>query len=173
MAKDSFGALISPTLRYRMSQGVLLLLAICFGLQVFSPLRLNTDAVVLLSMAQSAAHGGGFLDSGQKTVFPPGYPAALAVLMRASLVHSWVIISLNLVLLAGGLVAAYRLLLRDFCENRTVVMTFCSLFLLSFVVIKHSAIALTDVPFVCFAMWCLDAMSEARRATGNRQFIIT
>jgi hypothetical protein len=29
-------------------------------------------------MAESAAHGGGFLDDGEKSVFPPGYPAMLA-----------------------------------------------------------------------------------------------
>ena len=158
--------------RYRISQGLLLLLAICFGLQIFSPLRLNTDAIVLLSVADSAAHGNGFLDDGQKTVFPPGYPALLAVLLRVGLGHSWVIISLNAVLLAVGVFATYRLLIREFFADKVVVLALCSLSLLSYVVVKHFAIPLTDVPFFCFAMCCLAMISHAKKMSSNRGFVI-
>ena len=72
---------------YRLSQCLLLFLMLCYLLQVFGPLRLNNDAFVLLTMAESAVHSGGFFESGQ-TVFPPGYPALLAVLISAGLVHS-------------------------------------------------------------------------------------
>jgi hypothetical protein len=65
-------------------------LAIGFWLQIFTPLRLTTDAVTLLSMGESAVHGGGFLDDGKKSVFPPGYPAMLAFLLRLGLAHPWV-----------------------------------------------------------------------------------
>jgi hypothetical protein len=41
-------------------------------------------------MAESAAHGGGFLDDGEKSVFPPGHPAMLAFLLRLGLAHPWV-----------------------------------------------------------------------------------
>jgi hypothetical protein len=68
---------------------LMLFLTFWYVLQVFRPLRLNNDAFVLLTMAESAAHSGGFSDSGQ-TVFPPGYPALLAVLIRAGLPRSWV-----------------------------------------------------------------------------------
>lgn len=111
-------------------------------LQVFSPLRLNTDATVLLSMGESAARGGGFLDSGQKTVFPPGYLALLAVLLRVGLAHPWVIVGLNLVFLSTGLVAAYSLLIREFFEDKAVVLIICSFFLPSYVVVKHFTIPL-------------------------------
>jgi hypothetical protein len=63
---------------------------LAFGCKIFTPLRLTTDAVTLLSMAESAAHGGGFLDDGEKSVFPPGYPAMLAFLLRLGLAHPWV-----------------------------------------------------------------------------------
>jgi hypothetical protein len=163
---------IVDSVRYRSSQGLLLLLAICFGLQIFSPLRLNTDAIVLLSVADSAAHGNGFLDDGQKTVFPPGYPSLLAGLLKVGLGHSWVIISLNAILLAVGVFAAYRLLIREFFADKAVVLTLCSLSLLSYVVIKHFAIPLTDVPFFCFAMCCLAIMSHAKKMSSNRGFVI-
>lgn len=164
IAADSVG--------FRLAQGFLLLLAICFVLQIFSPLRLNTDAIVLLSMGESAAHDGGFLDSGQETVFPPGYPALLAILLRLGLAHPWVIVGLNLVFLAVGLFAAYSLLIRQFFADKVVVLMICSLFLLSYVVIKHFPIPLTDAPFFCCSMCCLTVMSQATSMESNRRFVI-
>lgn len=156
----------------RFPQGLLLLLAICYLLQVFSPLRLNADAVTLLSMGDSAAHGGGFLDSGQKTVFPPGYPALMALLIRVGLAHPWAIVGLNLIFLSIGLLATYSLLIRDFFEAKAAALLICSLFLLSFVVVKHSTIPLTDVPFFCFSMCCLSVMSRTTRMDWNWRFVI-
>ena len=164
--------LIADSVRIRFSQGLLLLLAICFVLQVFSPLRLNTDAIVLLSMGESAAQGGGFLDSGQKAVFPPGYPALLAILLRLGLAHPWVIVGLNVVFLSVGLFAAYSLLIREFFDDRAVVLTICSFFLLSYVVVKHFTIPLTDVPFFCCSMCCLAVMSRITKMDWNWRFVI-
>jgi hypothetical protein len=156
---------------FRFSQGLLLLLAICFVLQIFSPLRLNTDAIVLLSMGDSAAHGGGFLDGGQKTVFPPGYPALLAMLLRLGFAHPWVIVCLNAVFLSVGLFAAYSLLIRQFFADKAVVLMICSFFLLSYVVIKHFPIPLTDVPFFCCCTCCLAVMNQATRMDSNWPFV--
>jgi hypothetical protein len=161
--------------RHRILQGFLAFLAICFAVQIFSPLRLDTDSVVLLSVADSVAHGGGFMDNGQKTVFSPGYPALLAVLIRTGLAHSWSFIGLNVILLAVGLFATYSLLIREFfADNENAALTVCSLFLLSFVVIKHFTIPLTDVPFFSFAMCCLAVASRATKidSDGNRNFFV-
>jgi len=163
-------AIRADSVRLRFSQGLLLLLAICFVLQAFSPLRLNTDAIVLLSMGDSAAHGGGFLDSGQKTVFPLGYPALLAILLRLGIAHSWVIVGLNLVFLSLGLFAAYSLLICQFFEDRALVLVICSFFLLSYVVVKHFTIPLTDVPFFCCSMCCLAVMSHTTKVDSNWLF---
>ena len=157
---------------FRFSQGLLLLLAICFVLQIFSPLRLNTDAIVLLSMGDSAAHGGGFLDGGQKTVFPPGYPALLAMLLRLGLAHPWVIVCLNTIFLSVGLFAAYSLLIRQFFADKTVVLMICSFFLLSYVVIKHFPIPLTDVPFFCCCMCCLAVINQVTSMDSNWRFVL-
>jgi hypothetical protein len=157
----------TDSVRYRFSQGLLLLLATCFVLQVFSPLRLNNDAIVLLSMGESAAHGGGFLDDGQKTVFPAGYPVLLAILLRVGFAHPWVIVGLNMVFLSVGLFAAYSMLIREFFEDRADALMVCLFFLLSYVVVKHSTIPLTDVPFFCFSMSCIATISRARNTDSN------
>ena len=156
-------------MRYRFSQGLLVLLAFCYVLQVFSPPRLNNDAIVLLSMGKSAAQGGSFFQSGQM-LFPPGYPALLAVLMRAGL--AWTIVGMNVVFLLVGLLSTYSLLIREFFANKTVALFICSFFLLSFVVIKHVTIPLTDVPFFCCSMCCLAIISLTRRMDWNWRFMI-
>jgi hypothetical protein len=166
------GVIISYSVKYRSVRILLLLLTLCYVLQVFTPLRLNNDAIALLSMGESAARGGGFLDDGQKTVFPSGYPALLAVLLKAGFAHPWVIVGLNMVFLSTGLFAAYILLTREFFEDKAVVLLICSFFLLSYVVVKHSTLPLSDVPFFCCSMCCLAVMSRARGIDSNWRFIV-
>ena len=155
----------------RLSQALLFLIATCYLVQVLSPLRINTDAVTLLSIARSASQGTGFLDSGQKTVFPPGYPALLMGLMKVGLARSWAFIGLNLLFLAAGLFAAYTLLIRDFLLDENVVLLICSFTLLSFVVVKHSTLPLTDVPYFGCSMGCLAIMSRAMKMDWNWRFL--
>ena len=162
--------MMGDSVRLQLSQALLLLLAICFALQTFSPLRLNTDSTVLLSMGESAAHGDGFLDSGHRTIFPPGYPALLAILLKLGIAHPWVIVGLNLAFLSVGLYAVYSLLVHDFFADRVVVLIICSFFLLSYVVVKHFTIALTDIPFFCFSMCCLSVMSQTVDLHSNYRF---
>lgn len=163
---------IANSLRYRFAQGLLALLAICFVLQAFSPLRLNPDAIALLSVGESVAHGRGFFDYGKMTVFPPGYPALLAVLLRAGLAHPWVIVGLNVVFLSVGLLATCSLLIHDFFEDKATVLIICSFFLLSFVVIKHVTLPLTDVPFFACSMCCLALMNQSTKSDSHWRFVI-
>ncbi len=158
---------IANSLRYRFAQSLLALLAICFVVQAFSPLRLNPDAIALLSVGESVAHGRGFFDYGKMTVFPPGYPALLAVLLRTGLAHPWVIVGLNVVFLSAGLLATYALLIHDFFEDKATVLLICSFFLLSFVVIKHVTLPLTDVPFFACSMCCLALMNQSTKSDSH------
>jgi hypothetical protein len=164
---QQLSVIMADSLKYRSFQILLVVLTACFLLQVFSPLRLNNDAIILLSIGESAAHGGGFSDGGLKAVFPPGYPALLAVLLRVGLAHPWVIVGLNMVFLSVGLVAVRSVLIREFFEDRALVLMICSFFLLSYVVIKHSTIPLTDVPFFCCSMTSIAVMSQARKADSG------
>src|SRR5215467_13605815 len=117
--RQESAAMVTDSVKYRCSQGLLWFLAACFAVQVFSPLRLTNDAITLLSMGDSAAHGGGLLDAGHRAVFPPGYPLLLAVLLRAGLAHPWVIVGLNMAFLTVGLVAVRSVLSREFFKDRT------------------------------------------------------
>ena len=158
--------------KLRAAQVLLTILAVAYLLQIVTPLRLNTDAVVLLSMAESAAHGDGFLDDGVKSVFPPGYPAMLAVLLRLGIAHPWVLVGLNMVFLSLGLFAVFFLLSQEFFADRAVVIMICCLFLLSYVVVKHSTVPLTEAPFFFCSMCCLAFMSKAVNLTSTRHFAV-
>ena len=59
----------------------LLLLVFGHSVQLMGPLRLNTDAVTVLSMALSNAEGHGFLEDGAPTVISNGYPWLLSHLL--------------------------------------------------------------------------------------------
>jgi hypothetical protein len=147
-------------------------LALLFVLQVFSPIRLNADAIVLLSVSESAAQGLGFLDQGVKTVFPPGYPAVVAALIRLGLAHSAVLIGLNLSGLAAGLFFSYIVIRRTFPCSPAIALNIILLTLLSWVVVKHSTIPLTDFSFFALCAACLSLMTQAWLASRLRQVLL-
>ena len=81
-------------------------LVLAYLLQLFTPLRTNTDAISFLEIAASAGDGHGFLIQGEPSHFPPGYPFLVAALDRAGLACSTVLVGSNLAALAMGLVSA-------------------------------------------------------------------
>ena len=139
--------------------GIILVLAAIYFLQAATPLRLHPDTVVLLSVAETAAHGGGYLYHGQPTVFPPGYPTLLAFLIRVNLARVWVIVSLNVMFVMTGLLL-FRYLFREMGFSESFVLGVCMLSLLSFVFVKYSAIPLTDLFFFCASMCGLTLMKR-------------
>jgi hypothetical protein len=83
--------------------GSLLGLAVIYGLNVFSQLRLNTDSVALLSMALSAAAGQGYVIDAHSAIFPPGYPWMVSVLYAQGWAYPSSLMLLNLLWLCLGL----------------------------------------------------------------------
>jgi hypothetical protein len=149
---------------------VILILVGVYCLQIATPLRLNTDTVILLSVAETAEHGGGFLYHGQTTIFPPGYPTLVAMLIRLHVAHVWVIIGINILFLVIGLLAI-RNLFRSEGVAEIFTLGVCILSALSFVYIKYSAIPLTDSVFFGVSMCCLAYMKPAASCTTWRRVI--
>lgn len=138
---------------------VVLLLLLVYFLQVATPLRLHPDTVKLLSIAETVEHGGGFLFHGYATQQPPGYPALVAILIRLHLAHVWVLVAINMIFLTIGLLAFRRIVESEFGGDFPVFQV-CVLSLLSVVLIKYSAIPLTDTVFFGVSMSCLAAMNQ-------------
>ena len=152
---------------------ILLVLLAVYCLQVATPLRLNpeTDTTSLLLIAESAASGRGFLIHGHATVFPPGYPALIMLLMKLHLARVWVLIGINVVFLIIGLLAVRRLFSSMFSHQ--FVFGVLLLSLLSFVTIKYSALVLTDTVFFGVAMCALVTLQAAETRPTARNLIVS
>jgi hypothetical protein len=131
--------------------------------QSVGPMRLNTDAITVLSIGDSVATGRGFAENGHPTAFPPGYPVVLAGLLRIGLAHGWVLVLLNAASCLIGLSSACAVLIRNRIADRDQCLTIACLSLLSWVLVKHVALPITDLPFFGAAMLSLDFIDRTWR----------
>lgn len=138
----------------RLLTAALVAVALAYCIQLPTPLRLHNDTVVLVSMGESAARGGGFLYHGSASHYPQGYPAIVAALLELGWFHVWTAVAINYLFLALGLFAVSKFL----PHGRVMAL----LTLLSFVTIKHATIPLTDLVFFGVAMLCLLALERGR-----------
>ncbi|MFH1790415.1 MAG: hypothetical protein ABH885_00300 [Candidatus Omnitrophota bacterium] len=125
------------------ASGCLLLLAVGYLLQVFSPLRINTDSYRLLSMAVSAYHGGGYLVDGHPDQYPLAYPFVVKTLLQAHLASSMTLVILNLLCLFVGLWVLYAWSKH---QNGLAGSMLPVVFVLSsWVMVKHVTLPITDL----------------------------
>jgi hypothetical protein len=154
----------------RIYAAILAFLAVCYLAQIFTPMRINDDAVTLLSEAESVAHNAGFLSDGQRTLYPPGYPALLASLLKMGMAHTWVILTLNAGFLFLGLFALRYVLALTFFRDQSYVLKVLAVSLLSFIFIIFFTLPLTDIPFFGLAMCCVASMEHTVRLRLRRRF---
>jgi hypothetical protein len=137
---------------------------IFYAANAFSVLRLNTDAVTILSSALSDFRGQGRLFHGQPTVFPPGYPSLVTLLLDLDIASTSALVAINLVLLCGGVASYYFLARRTFTQlSAASVAAICALTMISWVMVKHAPLPLTDVPYFALSMMSLLALEVSRR----------
>jgi hypothetical protein len=146
-------------------------LAVAYGLNLLSPLRLNTDALVLLSMALSAAAGHGYLVDAHSAVYPQGYPWMVSLLVAQGWASPASLMLLNLCWLGLGIFSVVQLFRDAFGVSRIVSVLLCALVLLNWIVIKHAALPLTDVPFFGAAMLALMLCERGRIAGSDLQAV--
>jgi hypothetical protein len=124
--------------------------AVLYGLQVFTPLRLTTDSIEYLSLADSATRYGLWSALRQPDFpFPKGYPVFLFLIMKSGLFSSAVLVISNLVLFSLGLFFAFRTLLA-FNVSRLHAEMACLFTILSFASVKHISQGMSD--FLFFAL---------------------
>ena len=129
-------------------------------LQIFTPLRLTTDSLYYLTVADSAALGNKFHPGAQ----PIGYPVFLFLLMKAGIFSSATMILANCVFFATGLFLTFRTLIFLGFERRHNIVA-CLFALLSFAAVKHITQGMSD--FLFFALsaavcWVLTLSSPWR-----------
>ncbi len=145
--------------RLRFLYGAFFAVCLLYMVQLRTPLRLTGDGIQLLSIASSAADGHGFLDRGHKTRYPPGYPAMVACLDRMGVARPWSLVGLNALFLFiafvnTGYVIRHYFQLRSRWGIATLLLT-----ALSFALVKHFTLTLTDIPFFGISMIALALMA--------------
>lgn len=142
------------------------LLGVCgYIVHVRSPLRLNTDAVIILTSAHNYNEGRGFSVDGTRPVYPLPALHAFAAIERWGVGTSAGYTTINLVSLAVGLMAWGWVLRRSwrFATGPSAGLEWLTMavwVLLSFTLIKHLSIPLTDVPFFALAGLAMVAITS-------------
>lgn len=149
-------------------RALLIGLAVIYALQIWSPLRLNTDGIAYLAKA-AAIVDGRELPYAEWSL-PPGYQYLIAALDMMGLGATWVFIALNCVFLGIGLVAGYRLFRAEFQHSVVTSTILCCMVLLSFVMVKHVVLPVPEMAFFGVGLLSLWILSLARRASGPRRW---
>jgi len=157
----------SPTKRLHLALGLGAVVFCIYVLQAASPLRLNGDAVALLSLARSVAEGGGLVYHGTPTHYPPGYPFLVAALDRAGWARSSVFIMLNIGFVALGLAGVYYVCRKAFGLDRLGAVIVLDLSLLSYVMIKHVTLPHTDIPYFGLSFAALAVLTRVEESKGR------
>lgn len=147
-----------------------LFLALVYSAQLWSPLRLTGDSVELLSIASSAAHGIGFVDHGHRTHYFPGYPAMVACMDKLHIATPLALVALNGMFLVVALFAARYIAGNYFALASEWSLATVLLTCLSFALIKHFTLPLTDVPFMGISLAALAFLVKAERQTSARYY---
>jgi hypothetical protein len=140
---------------------ILLVLFAAHAVQLWGPLRVNTDAEHFLKCAAAASDSSQAIPIADSRPHPPGYATMVAVMDRAGAGSTPMLVGLNLVFVALGIFAALGLLRRGFGFAEDEALIVCAMTLLSFVVVKHSPIPLSDVPFFGLATGALYTLVRA------------
>jgi hypothetical protein len=148
--------------------GCLSLLAVGYLLQVFSPLRINTDSYRLLSMAVSAYHGEGYFVDGHADHFPLAYPFLVKVLLQTRLASSMALVILNLLCLLVGLWVLHAWSKTQNGSVRTMLPL--AFVLSSWVMVKHVTLPLTDLLYFGVSLLSLFFVWLFWRQDGHRKW---
>jgi len=143
-----------------------------YAAQVLTPLRLDHDSIVLLSMAASASDGHGFLDHGSKTHYPPGYPAIVVGLERLGVARSWGFVGLNAISLFVGFAAAGYVALSYFSLSKNWAINVLLFTGLSFAVVKFFTIPQTDIVFFGMSLAAIALLVRAEDERGSKYYVM-
>jgi hypothetical protein len=123
-------------------------------------------------MSLSASEGKGFLYEGNQTVFPPGYPWMVSLLYLRGWASPASLALLNLFLLGIGVTSLASLVRNTFGFSKVGTLLLCELFLLNWVMVKHTSLPLTDIPFFGAAMLSILLCERARTADSDRLAVV-
>jgi hypothetical protein len=153
----------------RVLLGLVAVLLVGFFIQIFGPLRIDTDAGYYLSIAASFADGHGLNLYGNPSPLPVGYPIIVGLIDRAGLAGAPAFVVVNLLFLVAALALLYSILRAERDGSATTALSLIVLLLSTFVIIKYFPRPRSEEAslFASWAaLWCL---ANGRRAHGQRK----
>ena len=148
--------------------GCLCLLSVGYLLQIFSPLRINTDSYRLLSMAVSAYQGQGYLVDGHTDQYPLAYPFVVKTLLQTDMASSMVIVILNLLCLFVGILAFYASIRTWHGSVRAMLPL--AFVLSSWVMVKHVTLPITELLYFGLSLLSLFFVMVFLYKDGHRKW---
>ncbi|MGQ0628556.1 MAG: hypothetical protein ACT4PL_10710 [Phycisphaerales bacterium] len=150
-----------PNWMPRLLRVVLLALLAMYLAQTASPLRINDDAVLLLRMTAAATDGKGVNPPEVSSHLPIGYPLLLSGFERAGVLRPATIVLINLAAAVAATLAGVWLLRRSVGLSQGAALQAVTLAGMSWVLVKHAALPVTDVVYMGWSLAALWAMSRA------------
>ena len=162
---------LRTTHRWRTSFGCLAALALAgYLLQSFTPIRLTEDAIIYLTVANSAIDGQGFTYQGALTSSPLGYPVIVVLLAKVGLARSWCLNIFNVLAIIAGLAGVRSIALsRGLSRERLAIVTLTCVY--SFAMIKHAALPLADISFFGVTVAAVALAEKAALKNGQSAWI--
>lgn len=154
---------------------LLSLAVLAHAAQIASPLRLNTDSVLLLRMAEAFDQGRGFKPPDVPAPFPIGYPAFIIGLRAIGLDHAAGIIGANVLALIVALAATWALTARLARQapppfDASLAPPLVGLLTAaSWLVVKHTPVVMSELLFLALSMLTLLVISSGGWA---RRFLL-
>jgi len=133
---------------------MLVALFLVYAIQLRSPLRLNTDADVILRLTANLTDGQPYLYQGHRPLYPIGMPLFYSFMERAGMANSFGFGLLNLLCLFIAALAIW-VVSAAFRMSSTMRATVILVAFSSYVLIKHSVLPLTDIPYLAVSMAAL------------------
>lgn len=136
-------------------------------LQLPTPLRLNPDAVVYVSLGASLADGQGLQFYHTPSHFPPGLPLLYAGLSRAGWLCSTSIVAINIFFLLLGCACAIHLLKNGLKLGTSTSLWIVLLTLASHIFIKHVTLPISDIAYFGLSLAALALILSATQAQSR------
>ncbi len=158
--------------RAEVAIAVLAVVGLAYLVQLARPLHLEPDSVCYILTAEGAVQGSGFdcpscVHARCPIGYPAGYPAILAMLIKANMAGARTFVLVNLTFLAMGLISTFGILRLGFGFERRAALWLCSMFLLSFPVFKYSAVPLSEYAFFGLASTAVYLVTRAVRTEAR------
>lgn len=148
----------------------LAVVALLYTLQLASPLRVNNDVQRFLEMAWSYHCGQGFVVNGVIEQLPVGYPMLAGLIFDIGLQQAAWLTAVNLICITGFAIFWWQIS----CavqSNKPTRLVGLMIVLLSWVLIKHAALPLSEPLFLFVATSALAALSafwkQSKRFSGR------